>query len=200
MWGFQQPDSLFKHCSLPASTKEYYINNNVLCVKQAGFPLESHQNSVDSTFVRLCDLCEVPKCQMNVKAVSLRLFCLFVFCFFGWFCVCLCFLVCVFFYLHTNDDYCFFLSLFTIFLCYFCNRIFCCWVSDFFCFLSFKLFIFFTIQNLWVEGEKNISALDVTARSEGSSFQYIPYLFHCCFFTVVIFTLTTCTEAFRRLN
>ena len=145
MRGFQQPDSLFKHCSLPASTKEYYIHNNVLCVKQAGFPLESHQNSVDSTFIRLCDLCEVPKRQMNVKAVSLRLVFFVVF---FWFVLCVFMVFCFCFYLHTNDDYCFFLSLFTIFLCYFCNRIFCCWVSDFFCFLSFKLFIFFTIQNL----------------------------------------------------
>ena len=102
MWGFQQPDSLFKHCSLPASTKEYYINNNVLCVKQAGFPLESHQNSVDSTFVRLCDLCGVPKCQMNVKAVSLRLFfvCLFFVFLVGFVCVYV--FWCVFFFTFTQ--------------------------------------------------------------------------------------------------
>ena len=196
MWGFQQPDSLFKHCSLPASTKEYYIHNNVLCVKQAGFPLESHQNSVDSTFVRLCDLCEVPKCQMNVKAVSLRLF--FV-CLFFWFVLCV--FIFFIFYLHRNDDYCFFLSLFTIFLCYFCNRIFCCWVSDFFCFLSFKLFIFFTIQNLWVEGGKKHFSIWCHCKVRGLKFSvhslFIPLLL---FFTVVIFTLTTCTEAFRRLN
>ena len=73
------------------------------------------------------------------------------------------------------------------------------YLTTFFLLLKFQIVYLLYHSKFRSRRGKNTSAFDVTARLEAQVFSTFP-IYSTVFFTVVIFTLTTCTEAFRRLN